>query len=561
VDPERGRRLHLELGETLLASHSDRARDVIAAGWHLLQGGDEERGAALLAEYGRRMFLEADDVHAAVPALEAALSVYRARERSAHELVALVGPLASASFFVDRRLAEEYGAEALELFRQVAGLCRAEELRPVLGERVSLGVGVASAAIERRLVASAGAQVTTGQLLEMFLRCSMTLSGVASVSLDAAAVRRVVEALEPLSGLGPRHAASLVFRYATHLLDLCEGRIGVARRGIGAVLAELEGRAPRLAFPEEARRLFIGGALYALGAVESLADGSNVLAYAARLDALDLGLYRAIAEQLRMLYHAHRGESDLAERYRERVDRLQAEHGPAWQVDLWEAPALLLVHLRERNVVGLKRSAERLAQLAAEMPSLDAFARLARAAQLCSRGELKAAATLLRDVTDGPARGGASRGPATALLASIETTLGRPAEAERVTAELLQSLGSGERAFTSLYLGVEIEHARALERQGSAARAASELDAALDRHAEGRSPTTLGALHEARARLAARMGDGRAFEQHLLALQGWFRPTENPALVARAERLGWEGRRGLGAAASGRARQAGEEEW
>src|SRR5205814_216453 len=109
-------RLHRQVGEALVLASEGRAFDSITAGWHLLHGGDEHRGAELLASAGRRLIHETDDLHAAVPPLEAALAVYRKSGRSAHELVSLVGPLASAGYFVDRRLAVRYGSEALELF-------------------------------------------------------------------------------------------------------------------------------------------------------------------------------------------------------------------------------------------------------------------------------------------------------------------------------------------------------------------------------------------------------------------------------------------------------------
>ena len=109
LDDERRRRIHRQVGEALLRARDGTTFDAVIAGWHLLRSGDEERGAELLANAGRQLMLETDDLHAAVPALEAALVVYRRLGRAPHELAALVGPLAAASFFVDRRLASRYG--------------------------------------------------------------------------------------------------------------------------------------------------------------------------------------------------------------------------------------------------------------------------------------------------------------------------------------------------------------------------------------------------------------------------------------------------------------------
>jgi hypothetical protein len=546
MNDERRRRLHLEVGEALVRARSASTFDSITAGHHLLQGGSEERGAALLADSGRRLLAETDDLHAAVPALEAALAVFRKCGRPAHEVAALVGPLATAAFFVDRRLATEYGEDALALLCRATGLTRAVELESTLGKRAALGVGVATATMERLDRTGDRSPATTRELFELLFRASMSLAGVASVCLDAPAIERVLEALEPLSVLGADHGAVWVRTYCEHLRRMCLGELGSARAGLLETLEALEGGAHPDSFPERARRLFVGGALYALSAIESLRDCPEVLEYAERLEALDLGIYDMVADQLRMVYHAHRGESDLVRLFRDRVEGHAMQRGSAWQVEVWEAPVMLLVHMRENDVIGLKRTAKRLERISREVPSLEPFATLARAALFRLRGRLDEAAMLLEGLLAPSHRPFVGRSPAVGLLADVYNALGAHAHAERITGELLESLPIVERPFVALLLQVQIQHAHSLAGLGDLAGANRELDAALTEHGGGQCPVTLGLLHQARARVALKALDEAGFESHRAAMDRWLRPTRNPHLVAACEQLHHESRRGNG---------------
>jgi hypothetical protein len=71
-----------------------------------------------------------------------------------------------------------------------------------------------------------------------------------------------------------------------------------------------------------------------------------------------------------------------------------------------------------------------------------------------------------------------------------------------------------------------------------------ELDHALEEHAPGRGPVTLGLIHQTRARLSLWDSDHAGFEFHRSQMEKWFRPTRNPALVSACERLLFEARRG-----------------
>jgi hypothetical protein len=459
-----------------------------------------------------------------------------------HELSFLVGPLASAAYSVDFRLAERYGSEALALFHEATGLENAARLGSVLGPKTALAEGVARAAAERRRAGGATEQATTRELFEMFFQCALSLSGVFGVCLDAAGLSEVMAALEPLSELGDSHAAPWIHRYAGHLKEVCQGRYSAAEAGLWGIARTFEApSAPNLA--KASRRLLLGGTYFTLGALALLRPGGGALECADRLEALDTDFYGLVADQLRVVHFAHRGAAERARTFRDRIDARPSSQRPAWQVELWEVPAMLLVHVRENDVMGLKVAAERLDRLAGEVPSFGRLATIARAAHLRLRGELGPAEALLEGIlADAPAARFLGLATAVGLLAEIYNTNGEFERAERITRELSAHISDEDRRFSRTTLPAQIQHAHAVAALGDPAAARTELEVLTAEHAPD-DPVTLGLLHRGQAQLALAAGDVARFDAHLAAMEGLFRPTENPALVSLCERLRHELRR------------------
>jgi hypothetical protein len=205
---------------------------------------------------------------------------------------------------------------------------------------------------------------------------------------------------------------------------------------------------------------------------------------------------------------------------------------------------MLLVHVRENDVMGLKIAAERLDVLAGEIPSFGRLAVIARAAHLRLRGELRRARELLESIVyDASAPRFLGLPTAIGLLAEVYNTEGDFTRAERITADLKSRIGAEDRLFSRTTLPAQIQHAHALAGLGAAAAARDELDGLMGEHSRGRDRVTLGLLHRARAELALSEGDTGSFDAHLEAMERLFRPTSNPALVAMCERLRHEFRR------------------
>jgi len=127
------------------------------------------------------------------------------------------------------------------------------------------------------------------------------------------------------------------------------------------------------------------------------------------------------------------------------------------------------------------------------------------------------------------------------LLAEIYNAEGAFARAERVTRVFATASGGG---FSRATLAAKIQHAHALAGLGAFEAARAELDSGVNEQAKLGDPVTVGLLHRACAQLALSEDDPASFEAHLTAMEGVFRPTENPALISMCERLRHEQRRG-----------------
>ena len=98
---------------------------MIEAGFHLIQGGDDMRGADLIAQVASDSVacrLALADLNTTGTALEAALKVYRQQRRTPRERLPLLAALAQAGYYEDRRWGELYGDEALDVLEDSPGL-------------------------------------------------------------------------------------------------------------------------------------------------------------------------------------------------------------------------------------------------------------------------------------------------------------------------------------------------------------------------------------------------------------------------------------------------------
>ncbi|HEX2675380.1 MAG TPA: AAA family ATPase [Polyangiales bacterium] len=554
MSEDRRRQLHLRCAEWEL-KRAERGPQMFArieAGWHLLQAGEESRGADTLATVtfdtvGMRFAFA--DLQIAAPALEAALLVYQKQNRSLYERLPLMAALAQAGYYEDRVWGERYGDAALDAVQEVSGLYLARRLQRFLGKTLGLILALLFAFV--RFSIKGDKRYGFKDVLVQLFGVVTTMTGAASIALDVKRAEQVAATLEPFLHLHERITPVGIGQFCAALKEI--GRDNQARAvAVWTTLLE-HFNDPKYypTLPKNARPLYIGGLWFARGVFETMRDGRGALLAADALDALGLKLYRMIASSLRALYYANRGQLEQARLHREQVDVHAIQIGSAWQVELWEPAAMILVHATIGDVIEMRRVSDRLAVLSKKYPSLALHAKFSEFAVTHARdldesverspAVREAMNHMVQDVLvlfDAQAPrsfvGWAATG---GYIARSLNVLERHRDAKELADRVLSHMEPGDRAFVALYLGVEIERAVAEAGLGDSAGAKRRLDELLEFHKHSDNPLTRGRLHEAYARVAAHAEDWPNFRHHLAETRSWFRGTGTPVLLARVDRL------------------------
>ena len=534
----RKRELHLRMGRSIVERGDGSLASQLDAGWHLLHGGARERGAALLAAAGLKVGYAADDLASAVPALRAALAVFREGQHDDYDRVPLLGLLATAGFFSDRRLADEFGPEAVSTFERVLGIERQRRLARFMGQRVAFFLSIALAAIRFIVRRGSGGIADFRQLIVQFVSCVTALTATAAVCLDSKAAHAWAERIAPLRNLSEDAAPAYAYRFALLLAAAPRERVSESLQEAEQLLARFDDPRPIRELPEVARNELQAGILRLLGMMELFCVGSRTLELAGRLERTGRIDHRAVANQLRFAYHALRGEIGLAETYRLKVERHAVQAGRIWQNEVWAPSFFILVYTSTLDTIGLKRIAERLDQLAQQVPSLGYDAIMVRAEYHHAKGDHERAFAISKPILDSTQdRGFIGRSNAMATFCRGLNQLGQHEEAKAVLLPMIERLTPSDRRVAALYINLERELAHAYAGLGDHDAAACVIDAALERYADSEHPLLLGNLHSTAAAIAISARDYTRAAAHARLMERWFRATDNPVLIAQTEKM------------------------
>ena len=533
--------LHLRIGRALSAPTGTPldSNTMLDAGWHLLQGGAESEGAELLATASTALTHSTDELAASVPALRAALAVFRREKRPKRELIRVLAPLAVAGYRVDRKLVAEYGDEAIDVFHEVIGLKLSARLRPLFGRKLSLYLGLAYGVMGALLAHGPKGIAVFKQTISTFFSCVVSLASASTICFDIQRTRRCVQALEPLAALGDDHPAGISYGFAKTLSRLPEDRVAEVAAGCEKLIARLGDDArPVKGLPEDSRLLLLGGAWYALGAMSVFRDGPYALHCAEKLDGLGLRLYAMAGDQVRTMYHALRGDIARAKQYRERVEMHAIQAGSGWQVEVWGPCGSILVCTLTRDVVGIKHVVEALDRLRKEVPTLNRHYELARGVYHELKGDLQVSKEVRLALLAGTApRAFIGYPTGVGSLAATLLDLGEVAEAKAQLQVVIDHMTEADAVYIAMYQKAFICLALADAMSGDFEAATTRLDTLLAKHGPDEGPLTLGYLHSARARVAIMMDDLITAEHQRESMERWFRPTGNPALIGQCERM------------------------
>lgn len=536
LSPERRTTLHRRIGEALLDGPEPDLGVRVDAGWHLLQGGKESEGADVLAHLAPE--IERLRIADAVSGLETAASVYERENRPLEEQVVLRASLATLSFAVDWRL-RKYAHPTVEHLARLTGVAFAGRLQKIFG-RIGFGIGIGWQGLRYSLTKSRRAPPFS-RLFQRFLMTVGSLGGVAVLCLDIQELERLRSYLAPFQRFREKTLARELYGVFERFLAQAEGRDGeafaLAERAIRVVTD------PTLfkGVPTDSRVRLQGSALVSFGVLNAYRADGRALAIADDLAALGDPVFELFSIRVRMLHHAFRGESKIAAEYAERMERHAMRGESVWQNEVTLPVHLITPYALTWDVVGMKRTAEQLEKVAAEIPSLALLAKATRATYLARSGRGKRAVELFEELmVDAQPRRLIGWAFMAGIYAGCLNDLGQHERAAALCRERMAHVQPGDRPFTAHYLELERQLALAEAGSGDPSAGAARLHALLQEFGGTNHPLVLGLLHQARAKVALQMADSAAFEQHFQAMRTHFSAAENPSLTVLCERLAAE---------------------
>ena len=540
LDDARRRSSHVRAAEALLASDPNGVTARIEAALHLLDAGDESRGAEMLAKLGMGL-TSAVDFNAgseAVLALERALESFERQHRSDYEIAALLFPMMKLAYYSPHfRIGLKYGERALDIAMRITGLALAQRLCSVFGRKTALKIGLSLGArsFAEKQRRGLGYDIKTA----IAATCGLlpAVVGTVGTCLDTDGIDRIANIVEPLALFGPEHVAGVMHHWAPLERLITRGLDGEARLAVEHFLELNRASHVREALGEANWKSQYGGLLFMRSIYDAYAFGDAALRGVEELEQVGLQVWTMAADQVRLLYHAYRGESEEVQRYRERVELFAVQGSTTWQAEMFWPAILLSAEVLTGDAIAARRTAEQLARRAKDLDVLQKFADAAQAAYLMLRGDLKQAVALYeKTLPQFPLRGRATYERTWFQFARALNLSGDHARAKAVLDEALAGMVEADR---SLIHFVEAYRQLALAEAGlgNTAEANRILDALLAEHGQKDNRLIIGLLHQAKAEVALAVSDTRGFELHVREMERRFRSTRNPALIAQCERM------------------------
>ena len=533
LDDDAKRTLHRDIGKALLAEGDVDAAREAKVGWHLLEGGDEDRGADLLRRSGIRLF-EAQALADCIAPLEAALAVLERRGATTIVIDDLTAKLLAAGWVSNRAVGTKYALRAVLAWQERCGFASALRYSRYVGLTLGLVLGFSFASLRWVLGGGRGASplaASTTFFVSLGYAC-----GLANAESRIDDLHQLIALAKPAS-VFPRGMPRGIYQTFLAFPDIILGHIGRGARRLTSAVELIRGDRFAPVKTEEKAFAEIG-----VRGLRLLLDVNQfdrrVDEDLAAIDASPFRYYHLVAEATRVVRHRYRGEEERAKRIERKMETASVQLG-SWSTDVqvlfFAHPAYALCH----DVLGLRRSLEKLEALVAQGFRIEMRVAITRADYLRERGDAAGAVATMLAAMKKDLRpddllmrqwGGSSL--AEALLAAGEIsacidearavyTMGKHPDSGVVLAGLRAARSLG------LALSARGEHAESIVVLDEATLEAERLDCA----------PLAGALHEARARVALATGDRERYGEHGAEAIRWLRPTRNPSLIAMCERL------------------------
>ncbi|MFW5920845.1 MAG: protein kinase domain-containing protein, partial [Polyangiales bacterium] len=428
LSDERRRALELRAARALAPGDEVPTELEAQVGWHLLRGGEEQRGAELLERAGRRLY-ESQSLGDSVPLLEAALEVYERRGLPPEPRIELRRMLVMAGIICHYGTSVRHVHHGIDQVWPYAGFDVAERLGPWVGRTLGFVLGVTWAAARRLLTPpDRRGPKPTDALTVAVVMCT--------IGCTLFSHRFELDELDELVGrMGVFTFARGRIPYAAWLLCMALLDIPLNRRQTMWRRCEQAERIlerDRVTPMSELERLSAEAAAYNFRAFQAAFDQDpRYEPFARHVEGLDIQSFAVGAKCARVFYHRGRGEEPLAADYVAEVGRIELQLGDSW---LWKG--LLswgssLGYAQTRDVLGLRRTIAEMEHLREMGYHMDDLLDLAKGEYHRERGDVARSLELLEPLCE--------RGPlpivAQQLLAALAETLlaaGKPERAADV---------------------------------------------------------------------------------------------------------------------------------
>jgi tRNA A-37 threonylcarbamoyl transferase component Bud32 len=503
-------------------------------GRHLVRAGQTRRGASLLHRAGARL-IEQDAAADALPLLEEALAAYQRSGGRRRDVLAVQRMLIMSAAVVNRDVFLRHADATLAALYEHTGLARARRLARVVGWRAAIGCSVLVEQIRWLLARpSRRGPFPLLAIRDWVIACAYAGSAYLS-ERNMAGLERLVDETRPLAGLGIA-ALKLLHNMARMYLNFNVGKLRETEEYAAQTVRAATRLSSRLVLADIDARMAQGMAHVLRDAVHAY-DGAP-LTGRQEVEALDLRVFDLASRQVQAVALRVAGNERAALQLEREIQVLALQAGTSWQLDALRHMNGCIVYGDYHDVVGLKRTLDGLERQVEQGYSFATMRDTVRAELLRQRGRPDEACRLFEQVI--AAYGTEIHAPRHVALAGL-------AEAQLAAGDAAGAIATAQWA--SQLVGFRICQLRVIRCQalaeaqlGQVDRAVSRIDRALADTEPLAVPAMLGLLHETRAQLALRAGDRDAFAIHLAAMNRWLRPTGNPALIARIDRLTQSGR-------------------
>ncbi|HVW24079.1 MAG TPA: protein kinase [Polyangiaceae bacterium] len=540
TDPDVLRKNRLRAAEALLESEASGVVERVEAALHLVNAGEEQLGARILVGAARDFAAGAGTHRNAdrlVRALCRLVRAYDEQGRSDYELGALLFPLMPLAYYSGNwQFMLEYGERAIEIGIRITGLARAAELAPELGRREALKRGLAFGAKGFAEHAADAIGYDSRTALAATIGMVPACVAVYATCFDADAVARVVRAITPITFFGEEHVAHAMYLFAVAEANVL-GNESESRAVWERALSRFEDPAVVEGAGEARTRALRGGVLFMLRLLDCYHFGDRALEEARHMESLGVKAWAVTADQVRMLYHALRGESAEVKTYMERVEQDVVQGAQTWQAEVFWPALLLNADVLTGDSIGARRRYVQLERRAQEVAVLKPQAEAARAAYLMLRGDLAGAISLYeRLMPSFPCRRRVGWETNRAYFARALNAAGEYERAKAIAEEVVANMVPADDGYVVRFLEARRQLALAESGLGNHDRAAALLDELLAEHGGQSNALLVGLLHEARAQVAEGAKDVVTAMVQRAEMESCFRRTKNPLLVARCER-------------------------